>query len=174
MVLVLVLMALTLVVTLVAGLVLTTTSETLIAASFRGAMQARYAAEAAVEWALADVAARADWASIADGSAPSTFVDGPPDGVRPLADGSTVDLTALVRDSGGWHLYAYGPLGSVIGEPSDPPFYLVVFADDGGAADRLKLRAEAFGWRGAHRVVEAVVSRRAAPPPRLESWREVR
>ena len=73
-------------------LILTTSSETIIAGAFRTNEAARYAAEAAVERVLADLVAGGDWNAFLDGSIRSTFVDGAPGGVRTLSDGSTIDL----------------------------------------------------------------------------------
>src|SRR5437762_14057707 len=75
-----------------AALVLTTSSEALIAANFRHAQEGVYAADAALERAMADLATLADWNAVLGGSASSTFVDGAPSGVRMLGDGSSLDL----------------------------------------------------------------------------------
>jgi len=127
--------------------VLTTSSEALIAANFRAAQQALYAADGAAEWALADLsAAVADWDAIAAGARRSAFVDGPPVGVRVLPTGGTVDLTAVVLNSPGWQLYAYGPLSSLAaGEGAGSHFYLVVLVAPGTPPDSLKVRAAAHG-----------------------------
>ena len=65
-------------------LVLTTSSETIIAAAFRTSEAARYAAEAAAERVLADLSLAGDWNAFVDGSLRSTFVDGAPGGARTL------------------------------------------------------------------------------------------
>lgn len=157
-----------------AAIVLTTASEAQIAARFRTSEEALYAADAAAEWALADLSAAADWAVVAGGGAVSTFADGAARGTRTLVDGSIVDLDAVRARNADWHLYGYGRLGDLVA-PADraSPFYVVVFvAADPLEADRLNLHTEAFGPRGARRVVEVNLSRQATGA-RLESWSEV-
>src|SRR5438128_861129 len=79
------------------ALTLVASSEAMIAANFRESHEARYAAGAAAERAIADLAAAADWNQLLDGTLRSTFVDGPPSGTRTLADGSTLDLGQLLN-----------------------------------------------------------------------------
>ena len=159
-----------------AGLALATAAETHIAAAFRVGQQALYAAEAAAEWALADLmAAVPDWATLFAGDVVSPFVDGPPSGTRTLPDGSVLDLSAVVAGSPAWRPYAFGTLAA-LAPPSAraSPFYILVFvAPDGTAPERLKLRTEAFGPRGAHRALELTVLR-GATGARFEAWREAR
>jgi hypothetical protein len=104
-----------------------------------------------------------------------------------------------------WTLFAYGPLADSLGAATvQSPFYVVAFvADDpsendgdamrdgatvGGLANPgagvVLIRAEAFGPRNAHRVIEATVAKLEIPPAlpggaistdlRVISWREVR
>src|SRR6478609_367201 len=80
-----------------AALVLTTSSEALIAANFRNAQEGVYAADAALGIAMDDLASLPGWNPTLDGSTQSAFVDGPPSGVRTLADGSLLDLAQLVN-----------------------------------------------------------------------------
>ncbi len=172
--LVVVTMAMALLGGVAAALALTTASEVQIAAHFRTSQQALYAADAAAEWALADLSAAVDWAVVGRGDEPSTFVDGPPRGTRTLEDGTIVDLGKVVARHAGWHLHAYGHL-SALGPPSDrpSPFYLVVFvAPAETGPDWLKVRAEAFGPRGSRRAIELMLSRLGGEG-RLESWSEV-
>ena len=174
--LVVAMMAMLVMTTLAAALVLTTSSETLIASSFRGSLQALYAADAALEWALLDVAAAEDWNAVAAGASVSQFVDGPA-GSRTLADGTAVDLVALTLQNDAWQLYAHGPLNNLLAQPLEPAFYIAVFVaahDDLQLVPSLRLRAEVFGARDAHKVVEAIVSRDEELRPRLVSWQEVR
>ena len=86
------LMAMLMMSALGAALVLTTSSETTIAANFRDAQEGLYAADAAVELAMDHLAATPDWNPILEGQAQSAFVDGQPAGVRTLADGSSLEL----------------------------------------------------------------------------------
>lgn len=205
------LMAMLLMTALGAALILATTSESLIAANFRGAVEGLHAADAALERAIDDLPAVADWNLLLGGFAQSAFVDGPTGGVRTLADGSTLDLgrvlstancqkattcsasdlVAITADrpwgpnNPVWQLYAYGPLSTLLAPGivgSD--FYVVVMVGDdpsetdddplhdgGGEANPgagvLSLRAEAFGPRSAHKVIEMTVAR----APTVESAR---
>jgi hypothetical protein len=88
------LMALALVGALGAALILASSSETMIAANFRHAAEARYAAEAALERAIGELAGMPVWTDVPAGATLSSFVDGPPSGVRRLPDGTAIDLTA--------------------------------------------------------------------------------
>ena len=143
-----------------AALVLTTSSDALIAANFRDAQEGLYAADAALERAIAELATRADWNAILDGSAPSAFVDGTPSGARTLADGSPLDLgqtlnmmncrkltacsasnlaaTTAQRPWGPnnpvWRLFAYGPLSDLLPPHAlESAFYVIVMAADDGS-----------------------------------------
>jgi hypothetical protein len=160
---ILALMATLLMSALGAALVLTTSSDALIAANFRNAREGVYAADAALERAMDDLATVADWNAILDGSLQSTFVDGTPGGVRTLGDGSWLDLgqtlnmmncrkvtacsaSNLVANTAQrpwgannpvWRLFAYGPLSSLL-----PPhalesayYVIVVVADDASETD---------------------------------------
>ena len=90
-------MAMLLMTALGVTLILTSSSESLIAAHFLNSVEARYAAHAIVERAMDDLVGAADWAVVLDGSTQSAWVDGAPAGVRTLADGSIVDLTQVVN-----------------------------------------------------------------------------
>jgi hypothetical protein len=137
--------------------ILTTSTEMIIAGGYRGGEGARYAAEAVAERALADLSAAGDWNAFVDGSARSTFVDGQPGGVRTLADGSALDLDAQVnmancQSSSGcsiadmnavtaerpwglnnprWRLLAYGPLNALAPDAHlSSPYYGVALVGD--------------------------------------------
>jgi hypothetical protein len=88
-----------------------------------------------------------------------------------------------------WRPFAYGPLAAVVGDASvSSPFYVVVMVGDDPAENDndpsrdgsdpsvnpgsgvLSVRAEAFGPRGAHRVVELTAARRDAGPLRVLTW----
>jgi hypothetical protein len=143
------------------ALVLSTISETMIAANGRGARDAFYAADAAVERALADVAVTADWNQILNGSVSSTMVDGVPSGTRQLGSGARVDVgqqvnlancgkatactdadmnsTSTARPWGAnnprWQPYAYGPLDDVVPQARSGFYVLVLVADDPAETD---------------------------------------
>jgi len=138
------------------GLMLTTSSETIIAGFFVTSEASRYAAEAALERVLADLSVAPDWNGLVDGSIRSTFVDGAPGGVRTLSDGSTIDLGQLLnmancqkatgcsiaemnratadRPWGGnnprWQLVAHAPLDALSNATMSSPFYAVVLVGD--------------------------------------------
>src|SRR5262245_55310255 len=95
--LVIALMVMFLLTALGTALVLNTSTEVAIAANFRISEEALYAADAAAERALADLQASTDWDSVLSGASPSTFIDGPPTGVRRLAGGTTIDLTGVTN-----------------------------------------------------------------------------
>ena len=202
------------------ALVLTTSSEALIAANFRNAQEGVYAADAALERAMDDLASIPEWNLVLDGSIRSAFVDGLPGGVRRLADGSVLDLgrtvnmmncrkatpcsassltaTTAERPWGAnnpvWRLFVYGPLSNLLpaGAIDSTSYVIVMVADDPSENDNdplhdghstsnsgtgvLVLRAEGFGPRGMHQVIESTVGRPGAAPAGIGvlSWRLIR
>lgn len=159
-----------------AAVVLTTTTESLIGAGFRAAQQSVYSAEAAGEWMVGELGApAADWSLIAGGTTRSTFVDGPPGGIRTLSDGTAVDLGALGAAHPGWHMYANGRLDDLLPAGSrGTGFYVVILTSpDGSALDRMRIRALAYGPRGSHAAVEMAALRRPGGV-RVDSWVEMR
>ena len=196
-------MAMLLMTALGVALVLTTSSETIIAGNYRNSGEAGYAADAILERAIDDLLTVPDWNSLLTGAVQSAFIDGAPSGARALPDGSTIDLTQALamancqkvtacsttemdtvtteRPWGGnnprWQLYAYGKMSDLMPTASvDSAYYVVVMvADDPSENDGLPLvdgisqtnpgtgvlamRAEAFGPRGAHKVIEMTVAR---------------
>ncbi len=156
------LLAIALLMALGLAVVLTTMTEDKIAAAYRDGVEARYAADAAVERALQDMSGPGGWNSLFDGTVTSTFVDGPPGGSRALSDGGVLDLTVetnLVRcgrpacgegdltavtaerpwgpNNPRWQLYAYGPLSRLLPAAAlDSRMYIVVWiADDPAESD---------------------------------------
>ena len=151
-----------------AALVLTTSSDALIAANFRSAQEGVYAADAALERAMADLGTLVDWNAVLDGSASSAFVDGAPSGVRTLADGSSLDLGQTLNmlncrkvtacsasdltantaqrpwgaNNPVWRLFAYGPLSGLLSPHVIESAYYVVMmiADDPSENDDDPLR----------------------------------
>ena len=185
-------MALLLMTAIGGALVLTSSSETLIAAHFRDNFEARAAADAMMQRGIDDVAAVGDWTLLTSGALRSSWVDGVP-GARTLTDSSILDLSQVVNiadcakttacsiaemstvtadrpwgaNNPQWVLYAYGPLTRLLPASAtiDSPFYVVLLV---GAAvppadwSTIGLRAEAFGPHGAHAVVEATAGRPAS------------
>ena len=183
-----VLMSTTLLMGLGAGLALLTMTEARIAAHFVAGIEALYAADAAIERIVPDLAA-ADWVAVAAGSVRSTFVDGDPEGLRDTDGGSPLDLTvatnlercgrpAACADGEAdvpWRVYAHAPIEDVL-----PPgrmrsrVYVIVWVADTGAGPgfELVLRARAYGQYGSRRAVEVVIAR-GDVAPRVLSWREL-
>jgi Tfp pilus assembly protein PilX len=191
------------------ALVLTTSSETMIAGNFSNSSEALYAADAAVERSMEDILTVPDWNKLIDGSTQSAFVDGAPGGLRTLPDGSTIDLTQALNmancqkvttcstadmntpsaerpwglNNPRWQLYAYANLKDLLPatDTINSPYYvLVMVADDPSESDNdptkdgappvapatsnsglgvISMRAEAFGPRGAHKVIELTLAR---------------
>jgi hypothetical protein len=171
-------MALLLMTALGVALLLTTSSETMIASNYRSGSEALYAADAIVERAMDELLTVTDWNQLLAGSVKSAFVDGPPNGIRTFAGGSTIDLETAVdmancgkpfacsaADLTGnttgnrpwfannpvWRLFAYGPLAELIpGRTINSPFYVVLMvADDPSEDDGLPLQdGQLAGNRG--------------------------
>ena len=213
-----------------AGLILTSSTETMIASHFRDAVEARYAADAMMARAIDLLANLPDWSEPIAGLARSAIVDGELAGARTLRDGSRLDLVQAVNlancqktiacapadlsavtgdrpwgaNNPRWQPFAYGPLGDVLrtaggidspsraaahrGRPTGSHRHLPAAGSDAPWWEGLALRAEAFGPRGAHQVVEVVAGRtvesggdekdynpEAGPSAmKILSWREVR
>ena len=146
------------------ALVLTTSTESLIAGNFRAATEARYAAEAAADWALDGLSAIPDWAVVLNGTLRSTLVDGPATGRRFLSDGTEIDLDAAAGAVLGGRLFAYGFLSAMAPGVMSPLYVTVVVAPVPSDPDRLTVRADAVGPRGVRRAVEVAITRRAGIP----------
>ena len=141
-----------------AALVMTTTAETMTAANFRSAQEGVYAADAALELVIADIARAPDWTPVLDGTIDSTLLREFPDASRTLADGSPLDPARIVnvlncRDASGcdsaslvatsmrrpwgannpvWRLHAYAPLSRLLPDAGvdSAQYVVVVVADD--------------------------------------------
>jgi hypothetical protein len=197
-------MALLLMSALGIALVLTTSSETMIAGNFSNSSEALYAADAAVERSMEDILTVPNWNRLLDGSTQSAFVDGPPSGTRTLPDGSTIDLTQAINmancgkvttcsaadmnlptserpwgvNNPRWQLYSYARLQDLLPatDTINSPYYVMVMvADDPSDNDDdptkdgadeanpgsgvIAMRAESFGPRGTHKVIELTLAR---------------
>ncbi len=157
------LMSLLLLTALGVALVMTTSTETMIANNYGTAQEGLYAADAAIERSMQDLLTVADWNSILSGATTSAFIDGAPSGSRSLPGGNTLNLTEVLNTANcdkltacspadmdavtkdrpwgpnnpRWQLYAYGPMNDIIPTGTvNSPFYVVVMvADDGAEID---------------------------------------
>jgi hypothetical protein len=134
------------------SLALMVSTESRVAANYRDGVEVLYAAEAALDRVLPDLAAESDLNAVLAGVAVSSFVDGPA-GTRRMPDGTFTDLRALTsqlscgrpmctdgdfdavrddrpwgRNNPRWQLYAYGRLTTL--GPDEPWMYAVVWAAD--------------------------------------------
>jgi len=150
-------MAMLLMTALGAALVLTTSSEAIIAGNFRNSTEGLYAAEAVLERSLDDLQTLPGWNPVLDGSMQSAFVDGAPGGSRTLSDGSAIDLGQAINmancgkitacspadldavttdrpwgaNNPRWRLYAYGRLSDMMPAGAiNSPYYVMVMAGD--------------------------------------------
>ena len=189
--LVIVMMAITLLTALGTALTLTTITETAIAANYRDATEALYAAEAAVEFAMQEIAAVPDWRDVLAESGRSAFVDGSADGTRTVG-AVTLDLTRATRDvnavaagaaSPAWVLYAFGRFRDLVPSSlSRSQIYVAVWLadrsdtpdDERSAPDALSILGQAYGARGSRRTVEVIVTKADIATIRVRSWREWR
>jgi hypothetical protein len=181
---------------LAATVVITSRTETLIAANFRAGREALYAAEGGISQAIRDLTAIADWDTVLTGAVASSFTHGAPIGSRRLPGGDVVvlccgpsSLTGDVQvradaghswgaDTPQWVIFAWGPASSWLPPAAiHSPVYIAVWiaddpADGDGdpAADNngvLRVHAQALGPTGARRIVEAVVTRPSIGSPAL-------
>ena len=187
-----------------AGLILVTSSETMIAANFRNSREALHAADAAAERAIGDVAAVGDWDQLLNGTrsvdvrrrarpAGTRTLNGWPMSTCPSSSRSravTRRRRAAVprwmpsrpigrgaRTTRGGSSTRTVELKNVVPNGAvDSPYYVVVLVgDDPSETDNdpshdgagpgnpgagvLALRAEVFGPRAAHKVVELTSAR---------------
>lgn len=161
------------------GLVLTTTTETMISANYRASQETLYAADAGIERAIQDLLQAADWDALLSGAETSGFTDA---GTRVAPDGTTLDLPTLTGNLqietdaiyGGlpnrpvWQIYAHAPLSAVLPTITNVGYVIVWVADDVAETDGdpardsngiVMLHSEAFGEGGSRKVIEALMSR---------------
>jgi hypothetical protein len=157
------LMAMMLLMALGVALVMTTTTETRIAANYTEGTEALYAADAAVERVMDDILTVPDWNDILNGTRQSAFVDGSAGGTRMLPDGTQLNLTTATNmlncgipagcadgdlnalsderpwgtNNPRWKLYAYGRMDEMLPTESiNSRDYVVVWiADDPAETD---------------------------------------
>lgn len=196
--LIIALMSLVLLSAIGTSLAVVTHTEMRVSANHATSREAMYAADGALHIAAQELLPFADWNGLLSSGALSAFVDGAPVGVRPLGDGTTVDLAKATGDANSeprpwgannpvWRPFAFGWLGTrtyVIAwvaddfseNDGDPT------VDGGDAANPgagiLAIRAEAFGVGGAHKVLEATVTRQVleggGSVVRMLSWQDIR
>jgi|SRR5688572_21507237 len=132
------------------SLALLVSTESRVAANYRDGIETMYAAEAALERVLPDLAAESDFTRVLTGASVSSFIDGPA-GLRRLPDGTFTGLPALTsmlnceravcsdvsldqvreerpwgQNNPRWQLYGYGSVAS----PGDSRLYAVVWVAD--------------------------------------------
>jgi hypothetical protein len=152
---------------LVGSLTLVVITDTAVATNHREAVAALYAAEAAVEFALAELAAADDWSDLLDGGR-SAFINGMPDGPRVVGADAILHGSGRLRDL-------------VPGSGADPSLSVAIWIadrsaepkDEGASVERLSVVGEAFGARGTRRAVEAIVEKADTSAVRLLAWREL-
>lgn len=192
--LVIVMMALTLLTGLGTVLVVGTMTETAVAAGYRQGMETFYAADAAVEFAIRDLAARSDWDGVLTGDATSAFVDGPPGGTRQVG-AAVVDLARATAEVDAIlaarvapsrapaQLYAYGHFEALLAAAaSRSPAYLGVWVaepapdEDAPAIRLLYVVGRAYGPTGGVRTILVTVARLVgpddAPTFEVRAWEE--
>ena len=190
--LVLVMMTTTLFVVLVGSLALAVLTETAVAANHRDAAHALYAAEAAVEFVLQEIALAENWTEMLAAPGQSSFVDGEPAGVRQAGAANidlseaTVDVSAAATPPAGAValppvLYAFGRFNDLLPDSSGVDTYVAVWLADRSPAPKdedeppatLSVVGEAFAGRGIRRAVEALVERANTSAVRVLAWREL-
>ena len=190
---VLVMMTTTLFVVLVGSLALAVLTETAVAANHRDAAHALYAAEAAVEFVLQEIALAEDWTEMLAAPGQSSFVDGEPAGVR-QAGAANIDLSEATMDvraaatppAGAVALppvlYAFGRFSDLIPDGSArSETYVAVWLADRSPAPKdedeppatLSVVGQAFAGRGIRRAVEVLVERADTSAVRVLAWREL-
>lgn len=197
------LMATVVLLTITGVLVPLASSEVMIAANHRRAVVGLYAAEAALEWTVGELAPSAAWRAALRGEARSAVWEGAP--VVPRADGSRLRLDelteALRRDGSGrggagrglaWSLFLHGRLARLVPLPAEyGEWYVAVWLAREDGADPaapdtrgiLTVHAAAFDPGRGQRALQADLVRVVPPfptegaPPgyaQLLAWRVVR
>jgi Tfp pilus assembly protein PilX len=172
-------------------------TELRVASNDGSSLEAFYAADAALERAVQELATLPEWSSVLTGAVKSSFSE--PTTSLVLPSKRSIDLIALTAalqgssNTGGsqgvntpvWRLFAWGPLTALAssGWIENRVYVAVWVADDPSETDGnpgadtngvVFVHAEAFGVGGARRMVEATVARVSAGIVRELSWKEVR
>jgi hypothetical protein len=143
------------------GLALIVVMDRLATGNLRGSVAMLYAADAAIELAIRDLAHIADWNVVLAGDVRSAFADGEPSGVRAIPGGGAIDLTTATNqlncgldsdctvaqieantrerpwgaNNALWRLFAYGPVGNIVHFARPAPCYLAVWLADDARED---------------------------------------
>jgi hypothetical protein len=195
MALVMAMMALTLLTGLGTALIVGTMTETQVAAVHRQAFEALDAAEAAMEFAIRDLAARPDWDRVLAGDERSALTDGLLDGARRLG-ARTINLTRATMEvdvllgaltpphATRAQLYAYGRLAELLSVPDPPPpAYVCVWlaefvrpVPEDPPVRLLYILSRAYGAAGGQRTVLVTAARPldSAELLQVRSWEEPR
>jgi hypothetical protein len=176
-ILVQVLMLMTLVTAIAAGLAMIARVESMVSAHFRQRREAAAAAAAAVEVALQELRVVPDWTAVLDGSRPARFAAGSAGETRQLPGGPVTvccgsgSLTDRLRIATGlpWTPFGWSTLAGLTGAgPDGTPFVVVWVADDEADGDgdpltdgnaTVRVFAQAIGPSGGRRAIEATIER---------------
>ena len=184
------------------AMVMSSSTDLVITGNTRASTEAMYAAEAAGQRAIGELATIADWSTVLaapPGNVTATFDDGEtmvraPDGRSlsvPVLTAARQTASAVTygpgfgADSPVWRLFGHADIRALLppGVTSPPAYVLIHVADDGGDGDgdpesdangQLIVYAEAYGVSGAHRAVELAVSRVTPGTIRVLSWKDPR
>ena len=145
--------------------------ELVVSGRFARVVEARYAADAALQAAVAELRTIADWTSVIDGSARSSLVEGEWVGsVTARLEAETASSPLPARRAVRWRPFLWKSMDALAAR--DPPSRVLVIVwvgndeDDAGAdsADTnatVLVRAEAVEPGGSRRIVEGIVSRQS-------------
>jgi hypothetical protein len=152
------------------GLMLAVFLDRLATGNMAGSVAMLHAADAGIELAAKELAQIGDWNLALSGSQRSSFVDGPPSGIRVLSADQSVDLSAATNqlncgkastctaaqmnassrerpwaaNNARWQLFAWGPMERITPLERPAPCYLLVWiGDDGRELDGKPLEDDA-------------------------------
>jgi hypothetical protein len=147
-----------------AAVIVVSSTDVRIASGFRWGRQLTHAAEAGLHRAFVDLKLLPDWTPVLSGATRSSFIDGPPSGVRSVPGGAFVDIdlevamascgrvppcsdanrVAIVQarpwgpNNPRWRPYAHGPFAALAGAGGvgvAPVYLLVLVGDDPAETD---------------------------------------
>ena len=197
------LIAAALVTAIASTMVLSSSADLLITGSHRASTETMYAAEAAAQRTIGELATIADWNTVL-ASPPSNVLASFDDGFTTVVteDGRGLSMAVLTSrrqamstvtygpgafgaDSPVWRLFGHAPLEALLppGVATPPVYVLTWVADDGADGDGDAMRdtngvvlvyADAYGVSGAHRALELAVSRVTPGTIRVLSWKDPR